>query len=173
MTMSTAPTAPVTSEQLAPPPDSQTAQISNPGQSGYQQPGYQQPGYQQPYPQQPGDPNQPQTQMAATAQQPQVSSVATTVAPPQKEDVLGQWRIADSFSTCQLNVSLTGWSGGYRASTRNCTSEQLQKIGAWNIEGNNVVLKDQSGQQIAVLARTGERRFDGALSAGGGVAMLR
>lgn len=143
--MNPAPTAPVASEQLAPP----SGMAQQPGESA---------AISNPAPQ-------------PSAQQP--SSVATTGAPPAKEDLLGQWTIADSTSSCQLNVSLTGWSGGYRASTRNCTSEELKKIGAWNIEGSNVVLKDQAGQPLAALARTGERRFDGSLAIGGAVAILR
>ncbi|MFN0264989.1 AprI/Inh family metalloprotease inhibitor [Tepidamorphus sp. 3E244] len=184
-----APNRTVTSEQLTPPPDSQTARVDNRTQQDlYQQQLAQQQAAQQQqqqgmYPQgypQNSDPQaqqqpqtQQQTQVAAANSGPQPSSVATTVAAPKKEDVLGQWTIADSFSSCQLNVSLTGWSGGYRASTRNCTSEELKKIGAWNIEGNSVVLKDQSGAQVAVLSRKSERRFDGSLSAGGAVALLR
>ncbi len=148
-TLSPAPVSPVAGEQLAA-PDQQIAG------------------------QQPGAVPNAGNQVAGTPQgQPQPSPVATTVTPPKREDVLGQWTIADATSSCQLNVSLTGWSGGYRASTRNCTSEDLKKIGAWNIEGNNVVLKDQGGAQIAVLSRSSERRFDGRLVSGGAVALMR
>ena len=197
ISMNPAPAEPVTSEQLAPPPGSQQSSVQQ--QGGYPQGGYQgdyqtasqggYPGYDQQggYQQQGGfqgrgdassrivtsQPNNPYQQQPAQPAQPAPSAVATAVAPPAKEDVLGQWTIADASSSCQLNVSLTGWNGGYRASTRNCTSEELKRVGAWNIEGNNVVLKDQGGKQVAVLARSNDRRFDGALAIGGPVAMLR
>ena len=142
-----APVSPVAGEPLAPPPGQQVAGQPQAGQPG--------------------------AQVAGTPQAAQPSPVATTVTPPRREDVLGQWTIADASSSCQLNVSLTGWSGDYRASTRNCASDDLKKISAWNIEGNNVVLKDQGGAQVALLSRSSERRFDGLLVSGGAVALMR
>jgi hypothetical protein len=152
-----------------------------PGQPVYQQPGV---------PQQPGQFGQPgqaqqvanqtlaqaqtQTQAQLPAQaQTQLQQAAVSAAPPTQQELLGQWTIADNTVQCQLNVSLTGWQGGYRASTRNCHGSELKEVGAWNISGNQVILKTQDGTQLAVLRRTGARRFDGALAAGGPVAMLR
>ena len=104
---------------------------------------------------------------AAPATVPQAS------APPQREDVLGQWTAASGGTTCQVFVTLTGWEGGFRASQRGCTDPTLSQIGAWNIEGNNVVLKDASGNAIATLAKTGAARFDGASTSGGAVSLYR
>ncbi|MEO1161826.1 MAG: AprI/Inh family metalloprotease inhibitor [Pseudomonadota bacterium] len=162
-----------------------------PGQPVYQQPGVpQQPGQfgQQTQPGQFGQPAQQAQQVAnqtlaqaqtqAQAQLPaqaqtQLQQAAASAAPPTQQELLGQWTIADNIVQCQLNVSLTGWQGGYRASTRNCHGSELKQVGAWNISGNQVILKTQDGAQLAVLRRTGPRRFDGALAAGGPVAMLR
>lgn len=115
---------------------------------------------------------QTQAQLPAQAQA-QLQHAAASAAPPTQEELLGQWTIADNVVQCQLNVSLTGWQGGYRASTRNCHGSELKEVGAWNISGSQIILKTQDGAQLAVLRRTGPRRYDGALSAGGPVAMLR
>jgi hypothetical protein len=116
---------------------------------------------------------QGQVQSQVQSQAQQLQQAAASAAPPTREDLLGQWTIADNTVQCQLNVSLTGWQGGYRASTRNCHGSELRNVGAWNIQGSQIVLKNQDGGQIAVLQRSAARRFDGALSAGGPVAMLR
>ena len=173
-----------------------------PGQATTQtQPVYQQPGVPQQIPQngvqpggwqgqqqaqvgQPGQKGQVANQTLAQAQtqaqaqlpaqaQAQLQQAAVSAAPPTQEELLGQWTIADNVVQCQLNVSLTGWQGGYRASTRNCHGSELKEVGAWNISGSQIILKTQDGAQLAVLRRTGPRRYDGALSAGGPVAMLR
>lgn len=101
------------------------------------------------------------------------ATVPTVSGPPQREDVLGQWTAASGGTTCQVFVTLTGWQGGYRASQRGCTDATLSQVGAWNIEGNNVVLKDASGNPIATLAKTGAARFDGAATSGGAVSLYR
>ncbi|MEO1197657.1 MAG: AprI/Inh family metalloprotease inhibitor [Pseudomonadota bacterium] len=59
------------------------------------------------------------------------------------------------------------------ASTRGCGEVTLSQIGAWNVEGNNVVLKDTNGAPLATLARTGDSSFSGATSGGGGISMSR
>lgn len=93
--------------------------------------------------------------------------------PVSQEDVLGQWSVRTPEESCQLNVSLTSWEGGYRASTRNCSSPELASVGAWNLEGNLVVLKDDDGNPVARLQRGGGAGFDGRLELGGSVSMNR
>ena len=62
-----------------------------------------------------------------------------------RTDLLGGWTIASSGDSCQLFMTLTSWTGGYRASTRGCASEQLKSISAWNLNGSQVVLAGQGG----------------------------
>lgn len=148
----------------------QTFQSGQPGQQGqFGQPGQQGQVTNQTLAQ---AQTQAQAQLPAQAQA-QLQQAAASAAPPTQEELLGQWTIADNVVQCQLNVSLTGWQGGYRASTRNCHGSELKEVGAWNISGSQIILKTQDGAQLAVLRRTGPRRYDGALSAGGPVAMLR
>lgn len=104
---------------------------------------------------------------------PQVAALPPVTERPTRENVLGQWRVASGGDSCQLNIALTSWEGGYRASTRGCYSPELTNVGAWNIEGDLVVLKDNEGNPVARLAKSGSSRFDGRLELGGSVSMSR
>ncbi|MEO8669242.1 MAG: AprI/Inh family metalloprotease inhibitor [Bauldia sp.] len=83
-----------------------------------------------------------------------------------RTDLLGGWTIASSGDSCQLFMTLTSWTGGYRASTRGCTSDTLKSISAWNLEGKQVVLAGQGGVAVARLSSSGGNRFDGATEGG-------
>ena len=106
-------------------------------------------------------------------EQPQVAAVPQAQDKPTQEGVLGQWALSSPGDSCQLFVTLTGWTGGYRASTRGCSSPELTSVGAWNIEGDLVVLKDNDGNAVARLAKTGETQYNGRLDLGGSVSMSR
>ena len=90
-----------------------------------------------------------------------------------RTDLLGGWTIASSGDSCQLFMTLTSWTGGYRASTRGCSSEQLKSISAWNLNGSQVVLAGQGGAPVATLQSSGGTRFDGQISGGGPVSFYR
>jgi hypothetical protein len=90
-----------------------------------------------------------------------------------RTDLLGGWTIASSGDSCQLFMTLTSWTGGYRASTRGCASEELKSISAWNLEGKQVVLAGQGGAPLARLQSAGGTRFDGQTSGGGPVSFYR
>lgn len=109
----------------------------------------------------------------ANGDEPQVAALPPPTASPTRENVLGQWSLSAPGDACQLFVTLTTWEGGYRASTRGCASPELTSVGAWNIEGDLVVLKDGEGNPLARLAMSGPTRFDGRLELGGAVTMSR
>jgi hypothetical protein len=58
-------------------------------------------------------------------------------------------------------MTLTTWTGGYRASTRGCNSTLLKSISAWSLQGSQVVLAGQGGAAVARLSSAGSNRFDG------------
>ncbi|MEM9224627.1 MAG: AprI/Inh family metalloprotease inhibitor, partial [Pseudomonadota bacterium] len=58
-----------------------------------------------------------------------------------RTDLLGGWALSSGGETCQLFMSLTTWTGGYRASTRGCNSPQLAGISSWDLAGKTVTLK--------------------------------
>ncbi len=52
-----------------------------------------------------------------------------------RTDLLGGWTITTQGDSCQLFMTLTSWTGGYRASTRGCNGNLLKSISAWNLQG--------------------------------------
>lgn len=78
-----------------------------------------------------------------------------------RTDLLGGWTIASGGDSCQLFMTLTSWTGGYRASTRGCNNDVLKSISAWNLNGKQVVLAGQGGSPVARLASSGNNRFEG------------
>ena len=61
-------------------------------------------------------------------------------------------------------MTLTTWTGGYRASTRGCNSTLLKSISAWSLQGSQVVLAGQGGAAVAQLTTSGSNRFEGQAS---------
>jgi hypothetical protein len=103
-----------------------------------------------------------------TAALPDPNAPAAPAAPApsgnvSRTDLLGGWTIASSGDSCQLFMTLTSWTGGYRASTRGCSSAALKSISAWNLEGKQVVLAGSGGAPVARLSSAGGNRFDGQL----------
>lgn len=108
-------------------------------------------------------PAQPTTNMAMT--QPTGPAVApvnpAAAADVRKPDLIGGWTLASAGETCQLSMNLTAWSGGYRASTRGCVSDELKAIGAWDVAGKEILLKDASGAVVARLYAAAPNRYSG------------
>ncbi|MCF3936015.1 AprI/Inh family metalloprotease inhibitor [Acuticoccus sp. M5D2P5] len=141
-----APSAPVRSAELAPPPQPQVPEA---------------PVAEQPLPEE-----QEQTQVASA---PASSSVSVG-----RTDLLGGWTLSSAGETCQLFMSLTTWTGGYRASTRGCSSQQLSGISAWDLSGNTVTLKSGDGATtVATLSATQPQQFSGTTSGGSGITVSR
>jgi len=100
-----------------------------------------------------------------------VSGVQTVTVSPTidfgRNAVLGAWNVSTNADSCLLNLSLTTWTGGFRASTRKCSTDQLLGIGAWNVAGKQLTLFNKTGGLIARLVASGDNRFDGTTEAGG------
>ena len=90
-----------------------------------------------------------------------------------RTDLLGGWTIVSSGDSCQLFMTLTSWTGGYRASTRGCSSDVLKSISAWNLNGTQVVLAGTGGSPVATLVSSGGSRFDGQTGQGAAVSFYR
>lgn len=91
-----------------------------------------------------------------------------------RTDLLGAWTLASGAEQCRLNVNLTNWTGGYRASSRGCQSSNLQRINAWKLAGNQVVLLAEDGAtELVRLNSTSPSRFDGQSSSGQAVSVFR
>lgn len=85
----------------------------------------------------------------------------TTATEVRKADMIGGWKLASGGETCQLFMTLTTWTGGYRGNTRGCASDELKSVGAWDLNGKEIVLKDASGSPIARLYASSNTRFSG------------
>jgi Protease inhibitor Inh len=83
-----------------------------------------------------------------------------------REALAGTWVVNSDNPDCRIILAFTKWSGGYRAATRRCTSEELAAITAWDVRGDSVVLVDSKGQTVASLNESGPQRYDGATAAG-------
>ena len=116
----------------------------------------------------------PETPTAdAAAAAPAAVDVASA-AEIRKPDLSGGWKLASSGESCQLFMNLTTWSGGYRANTRGCASDELKAIGAWDLQGKQIVLKDASGSVVATLYASTPTRFSGQTAVSGrGIQVFR
>lgn len=104
-------------------------------------------------------PAMPQQTTDVTLAQPVANPAAA--AEVRKADLIGGWTLASAGETCQLSMNLTTWSGGYRASTRGCVSDELKAVGAWDVAGKEILLKDASGAVVARLYAAAPNRYSG------------
>tara|TARA_R110000868_G_scaffold1520_12_gene12163 strand:- start:30 stop:752 length:723 start_codon:yes stop_codon:yes gene_type:complete len=110
----------------------------------------------------------PMTQPTTQPVQPAASSAQLSRA-----DMLGAWQLAAASDNCQLFMTLTTWTGGYRATTKGCSSVELSNITAWDLENNRVVLVGATGSQVASLVSAGGNRFSGQTKSGAQVSVSR
>lgn len=108
-----------------------------------------------------------------TAVAPGLSNTADTGSSVTEDDLIGVWSASTTAATCSINLSLTTWTGGFRGSTRSCGDPQLANLGAWSVEGRQVLLKDGEGNTLARLFRTAEMRYAGQLENGQAVTVFR
>lgn len=90
-----------------------------------------------------------------------------------RTDLLGGWKVAAGSDNCELFMSLTGWAGGYRASTKGCASMVLTNVQAWNVEDREVILVSGNGETVARLYATAKERFNGQTEDGIGITIFR
>ncbi len=119
----------------------------------------------------PADPNAVATLPPTTDPTAPAAPGATPATPPApsvasgaeigRTDLLGGWTLSSGSDNCQLFMTLTSWTGGYRASTRGCQSPALKSISAWSLSGTQVVLAGQGGTPVAHLSSGGNNRFNG------------
>ena len=106
------------------------------------------------------------------------SATPTPPAPPAnaptvtKEAMVGAWKVSSGGSGCQMMLSLTKQSADFRAASLRCPGE-ASGVAAWNVAGQQVVLKDNSGNVVARLYSTGAERYDGQTSGGQPISFSR
>lgn len=95
-----------------------------------------------------------------------VASLGSDNAPQIKpESMIGRWTVTTSGSACDLFLSMTKWTGGYRAATRNCSGIAAD-VSAWDVKGGQVVLSDNVGNQLASVRQAGNQTYRGSTTSG-------
>lgn len=90
----------------------------------------------------------------------------TSSEPISRESMAGTWTVASDNPECRIILAFTKWSGGYRAATRRCNAAELSSVTAWDVDGNQVVLVDSTGNKVATLYSTGPERYQGQTTNG-------
>ncbi|MBP0616723.1 protease inhibitor Inh/omp19 family protein [Jiella mangrovi] len=109
----------------------------------------------------PADNNTPNTQVASASQQ-----------PLSRNSVLGAYKVTTDGGNCQIILSLTKWSGGYRAASRGCPGK-VADVSAWDVSGSQVVLRDSGGSNVASLNSSGGSRYEGRTTGGQSITLYR
>lgn len=124
-----------------------------------------------PQPAQPGDfPAAPTAPAATTAaDETQLAANAPAVT---REALIGRWSVASGGSSCDVFLALTKWTGGYRAASRGCAGAAAS-ISAWDVQGKQVILSDNSGNQVARLYQSAPERYDGSTAQGQAISLSR
>ncbi|WP_061977595.1 MULTISPECIES: protease inhibitor Inh/omp19 family protein [unclassified Aureimonas] len=113
-----------------------------------------------------------QTPPGAAPTQATPPTQTASAAPVTREGLVGAWRVSSGGGNCQIFMALTQWTGGYRAASRGCPG-QVADVSAWDVSGNQVVLKDSGGSTVATLSNAGGTRYEGTTSGGQSVSLYR
>ena len=89
-----------------------------------------------------------------------------------KEAMVGNWRVSNGPTSCDMFLTLTNLGSGSRGGTRGCAGE-LTQMGSWEVAGTQVILKDRSGNAIARLSKTADSRFEGSTTGGQPISLSR
>ncbi|WP_313194728.1 protease inhibitor Inh/omp19 family protein [Shinella zoogloeoides] len=89
-----------------------------------------------------------------------------------KEGMVGNWRVSNGPSSCDMFLTLTNLGSGLRGGTRGCAGE-LTTMRSWEVAGKQVILKDLNGNAIGRLYKTADSRFDGSTNSGQPLSLSR
>ncbi len=93
--------------------------------------------------------------------------------PLTRESLLGAWDVQSDNSECRIMLAFTKWSGGYRAGSSACQSDEIGSVIAWDVKGQQVILVDGGGNTVARLFSSGNERYDGTLNSGTPISFTR
>lgn len=108
----------------------------------------------------------------------QTATMTANAAPPgtamdfTKEQLVGNWRVANGSSSCDMFLTLTNLGGGSRGGTRRCVGP-LTTMGAWDVANKQLLLKDRDGNVIGTLYKTADNQFSGSTSSGQPISLSR
>ena len=99
-------------------------------------------------------------------------AVPPTAQDVTKEQMVGNWRVANGGASCDMFLTLTNLGSGSRGGTRGCAGE-LTGMGSWEVAGKQVLFKDRNGNVIGRVYKTAEARFDGTSNSGQPISLSR
>ncbi|MCQ0989544.1 protease inhibitor Inh/omp19 family protein [Jiella marina] len=117
-------------------------------------------------------PSGDQSDASATGDQQNTQVAAVSQPALSRNSVLGAYKVTTDGGNCQIILSLTKWSGGYRAASRGCPG-RVADVSAWDVSGSQVVLKDGSGSNVANLSSSGDSRYEGRTTGGQSISLYR
>jgi len=100
------------------------------------------------------------------------TALAASAPTVTRESLIGRWSVNSGGSRCDVFLALTKWTGGYRAASRGCVGDAAS-VSAWDVQGKQVILSDNNGNQVARLYQSANERFDGSLSGGQSISLSR
>ncbi|MBW3096754.1 protease inhibitor Inh/omp19 family protein [Pseudohoeflea coraliihabitans] len=106
---------------------------------------------------------------AAAEKETQLAAAAPEVT---RESLIGRWSVSTGGTSCDVFLALTKWTGGYRAASRGCAGTAAG-VSAWDVQGKQVILSDNSGNQVARLYQSGNERYDGTTTSGQSISLSR
>lgn len=90
-----------------------------------------------------------------------------------RAELLGVWKVTSGNDNCELFMSLTSWSGGYRAITKGCSAPDLAAVQAWSLHGQEIALLGRSGDAVVRLTATEKTRLNGKTDDGQSILVFR
>ena len=109
---------------------------------------------------------------AAATQTAATDAAPATALDITKESMVGNWRVANGPSSCDMFLTLTNLGSGSRGGTRGCAGP-LTAMGSWEVAGKQVVLKDRSGNVLGRLYKSADARYDGTTNTGQPISLSR
>jgi len=114
----------------------------------------------------------------APANNPNMAAANPNAPPPasamdvKKETMVGNWRVSNGGSSCDMFLTLTNLGGGSRGGTRGCAGE-LTTMGSWEVSGKMVQFKNRAGDVIGRVYKSADNRYDGSMNSGQPVSLSR
>ena len=115
-------------------------------------------------------PPAPATQVAAI--DPNAGAPAAPSAPVTEGGVAGVWNVSVAGQSCRVATPRTKFGQGFRAAPLRCPAP-LDGVKSWAVQGNQMILYNDSGSQVASLSSSGPEAFNGTTSSGSPVSLTR
>ena len=104
---------------------------------------------------------------------PQVANATPPLAPassgpPTRTALIGNWSVSEANGArCKITLSSSPKLDLYGAGTSGCQNKELQRINAWELAGNEVILYEPGGGVVARLRGAGGQNYAGATAKSG------